>query len=489
MLLIFQDHQNRSIQLTDDTADTDAPHKIPQSISPLLEKAGQAIYNRDKHIEKKLKKWIEENPGVPQLKNYLTVYYSLRGHNEKAFEYNHKIAAQHPDYLFAKLNLAVEYISRKELEKVPDVLGQSLDLLELYPHRKVFHVSEYNNFYKTVVKYWCEMKQPDKAETILNDLEKLERDLDADLGLEELQTSLILAGADRFVSSLKESEDAAVVRAEPTLPQTTEAPTFHFPQIQWLYDSSFNIEKGKIAELLCLVRSLLIKDLTTVDYDAIRRYSFFYEQDYQPETHDFIVHALLLLQELEAQEGLPAVLEFLRQPEELLDYWLSDLLTENIWQVVYATGKDQLPVLEDFLKEPLNYTYARSSVSTAISQLALHQPERREEVIALYKRLLAFYYENKDNAEIFDLTLTSFVLGDIIDFNGRELTDEIKHFYEEELVDEYIEGDWEDAKEEMETDDADREFSRKRKLQDIYEIIDELHGFEKRVKQEEQDKT
>ncbi|MBD0285302.1 MAG: SEC-C domain-containing protein [Flavisolibacter sp.] len=39
----------------------------------------------------------------------------------------------------------------------------------------------------------------------------------------------------------------------------------------------------------------------------------------------------------------------------------------------------------------------------------------------------------------------------------------------------------------METDDADREFSRKRELQDIYAIIDELRGFEERVKQEEND--
>lgn len=482
MTIRFQNHKNQLFQLSDDVAKTDSPYQIPEHLRWVNEKAAALLKKKDKHTEKKLTAWIAENPGVPQLKNYLTVYYSAKGQTRKAFDYNRETAKQHPGYLFAKINLALEALEGKAPEKVLDVLGPSLDLQALYPERKIFHVGEYVGFYKIVFRYFEAREELDNARPVFFDLQKLEEEFDDDFALDELQSVLVRAGLKGMVDSIaRQKEFAATVRTAPTLPQTTEAPPFHFLQIQWLYENGAGIERGKIKELLSLRRSLLIEDLAAVVRDAIRRYDYFSEKDYAPETHNFIVHALLLLQALGAHEGLPALLEFLRQPEELLDYWLSDLITEDIWHVVYALGGNSLPALEEFLKEPLNYTYARSAVSTAISQVVLHRPEKREEVVGLYKRLLAFYYENKASREVCDHVLNSFIIGDITDFNGTELTGEMKRFYDEGLVDEFIEGKWDEVFERLNTADADRKFSRKRKVQDIYALLDELHRIERRA--------
>ena len=62
------------------------------------------------------------------LKNYLSVLYSNLGLPDKAFEVNHWIVAEHPDYLFGKLNLAAEYFAKKEFDKIPEVLGEYMEL-------------------------------------------------------------------------------------------------------------------------------------------------------------------------------------------------------------------------------------------------------------------------------------------------------------------------------------------------------------------------
>lgn len=489
MTLTFPDHKNNAVQLSDDIAETDSPYKVPPHLTQLNETAGALLQKRDRKAEQKLKGWIDEYPALPQLKNYLSVYYSMKGQLHKSFAYNHEIARKHPGYLFAKINLALESLENKEPEKVPEVLGASLDLRALYPERKIFHVTEYTGFYKMVFRYFEMTERIDEARAVLTDLEKLEKEFNDDFDLIELQSSLMMATFKGMTGALaKQQAFAAVEREEPTLPQTKEAPPFHFPQIQWLYQNGFAIERSKVDELLRLERSPLINDLTAVVRDAIQRYDYFSEKEYKPETHNFVLHALLLLQQLEAHEALPAVLQFLRQPEDLLDFWLSDLITEDTWQVVYATGKNDLPALESFLKEPLNFTYARSAVSTAISQLVMHRPERRGEVLELYRRLLRFYYENKGNQEVVDYTLNAYIIGDIVDFNGQELTDEMMLLYREGMADEFVEGKWEDVRERLHTEDTKREFSKKREIRDIYAHIEALHTFEiSAAKEEEED--
>jgi len=42
------------------------------------------------------------------------------------------------------------------------------------------------------------------------------------------------------------------------------------------------------------------------------------------------------------------------QGEELLEFWLSDFLTESLWEVIYHCGQNQLPAMKEFIKKPDN---------------------------------------------------------------------------------------------------------------------------------------
>ena len=470
MIYDFQDYRNRSLRITDNLSESDSPYIFPEPIASLIRKASLAVLKikHDKHIEKKLKKWIEQYPQVPMFKNILCIYYINKNKDEKAFEYNKLIAGQHPDYIFGKLNLLEKYLSDKELDKVEGILGTLPDIFSLTNSRQIFHLQEYVQFHSILIRYWVVTGNTEEALEVFYNLEKLEDILDLDLDLYNLNDLLCQAG----IIVPEQEEDELCVRTEPTLPQTTTPPVFNFPQIQWLYQNGFSIEKDRLEELLKLPREPLINDLCEVLYDAIRRYDHFYEMEFDSQTHSGAAHALYLLMELKATESLPAVLELFRQPEELLELWLGDLLSENIWQVVYAIGQTQLPVLEIFLKEPNNYTYGRTAVSTAISQLALHQPTRRQEVVEVYERLLHFYFENQDNQALTEWDFITLITSDVVDFNGIELTSLIKQFYDADLVDKYLYRDWHGCLKELNTPDDQRSRSEKRSLQSCFEIRD-----------------
>ena len=82
---------------------------IPHSLDFQLDDLYELALKGKKSAVKKFIKLIEKYPRVPMLKNYLSVLYSNLGLPDKAFEVNHWIVAEHPDYLFGKLNLAAEY--------------------------------------------------------------------------------------------------------------------------------------------------------------------------------------------------------------------------------------------------------------------------------------------------------------------------------------------------------------------------------------------
>ena len=470
-------HQFHQYILTTDIYKADLPVHAPKELTPLLAEMYNKVIKKDKSVIVKLLHSIEKYPDVPQLKNFLSLYYSLSGNNDKAHEINAVLLEDFPDYLYARLNMANSYIHDDEPEKVPEVLGTSIELKDLYPERKIFHHEEYLNFYKTAAAYYCVINQPDIAQTILDNLNKVCDLLDIDTDFEKLENSIMFSKFRNLDERMFEKNDGKkTLKEKPTLPQIKKPPVFHYPQISWLYQYSIaGISPEKINELLSLEKEWLRIDLETVIYDSIRRYDFFKKQGLNDDETYFPLHALYLLKEINAEESLPAVLELLRQPEDLLDHWLGDTLSENLWQVVYTLGFNQVNKLGEFLKEPLNYVFARSTVSSALSQMTLHHHEKRDTIIATFKDVTDFFIRNKTNTTIADDTMIGLMIGDIIEFNGKELIPEIKALFAEDLVDESVIDDLDGILNELD-EIPEGEFNEafKKPLQNYFEIKAEL---------------
>ena len=132
----------------------------------------KALKGGDKVIER-LIPLIEKYPQVPHLKNYLPVTYKNTGKMEKTIEVNRWLLKDHPDYLFGKLNLAFEYYNKQQYDKIPEVVGNLMEIQDLYPERDFFHLTEVTSFNKLAILYFCAIGNLKAAESryeILNEL-------------------------------------------------------------------------------------------------------------------------------------------------------------------------------------------------------------------------------------------------------------------------------------------------------------------------------
>ncbi|HLR30862.1 MAG TPA: DUF1186 domain-containing protein [Fodinibius sp.] len=257
--------------------------------------------------------------------------------------------------------------------------------------------------------------------------------------------------------------------------QTREKPAFAHPEIEALYVNGMRIDHRVINEILALPRKTLIPDLETVLQDSINRFEYFRDkakkEGWNEQENNFPPHALFLLAELNAEDSLPSLLTLLRQGEEFLDFWFSDLLTEMVWEIVYHLGQNKLEDLKAFLMEPDLYTFARNTVNKAVSQMALHHPGRASEITDWYADLFEFYLENTDNLRIIDTDLISFMVWYCVDTKAKELIPTIKKLYEHELVNPYMAGSFKEIKKDIMKPGKGY---RKKEVLDIYDRYEQI---------------
>lgn len=407
---------------------------ITPEIRKILEITLKKVLNKKKNVKDDILKLIDQYPHLPQFKNYLSTYYSYNNELEEAFKINQQIVKDHPDYFFGKINLALEYLSKKKFEKIPEILGEAMEIKSLYPDREVFHIEEVLSFYEVAAEYFIETGNIEAAECRLKIMEDIDKDNDKTKHTaEKINIYLMKKNYEKFKKMLEKERHPKFIPKK-KFGQTTEAPSFSNPEVNVLYEYGFQIDFKILRKLLELQRDSLIDDLKKVVTDSIVRYKYFKKLEWDNRSHSFLLHALFLLCELKAEEALDTVLDVLRQDEKFLEYWISDLLTEFMWMVIYGIGQNKLDVLREYILEEGNNTYARTSVSEAVTQTGLNFPERRNEVIKWYYTVLNIFIEQKDNDKLIDTTLTGLMLCDMLDLKPVELEETIIKIYDEEIA-------------------------------------------------------
>ncbi|MFA5655999.1 MAG: hypothetical protein WDA37_04575, partial [Dysgonamonadaceae bacterium] len=170
-------------------------------LSQLLDRFHKVVKsgNPNKSNVRKLLDAIEKYPENPKLKNFLSVIYEKIGDTEKASATNQWIISEHPDYLFGKLNLAIEYYDKKEYHKMPEIMGETMELKDLYPTRKAFDISEVISFYRCAVLYFIAIGDLEQAEVRVELMQELAPDSDhTDVASNQLMIARLEANLKQF---------------------------------------------------------------------------------------------------------------------------------------------------------------------------------------------------------------------------------------------------------------------------------------------------
>jgi hypothetical protein len=145
-------------KLTSDPAFLNNKYQIGTELQNQFETLHNQALKGGNRIIQKLLNLIEKYPHVPLLKNYLSIAYTNSGKVKKGMQVNYWIRKEHPEYLFGLMNEAAILYEKGEYDKIPEILGSSLELKDLYPERDVFHISEFACFYRFVIQYFLVVK-------------------------------------------------------------------------------------------------------------------------------------------------------------------------------------------------------------------------------------------------------------------------------------------------------------------------------------------
>ncbi len=419
---------------------------VPRELREQFESLHKRSMKGGEGIIRRLKKLIGQYPHIPQLKNYLSGAYMNSEMIERAWEINHQIVQEHPDYIFGKLNLAHEHFHNEQYDRIPEVLGNMLDLRELSPGRDSFHLSEVTAFLKISIMYFCttgDLKEAEPRFDILEELAPVHPDT------EEARFYLIEARLAAIAGSM---------------------PEFTHKETEWLYENDITIQREQLATLISLPRETLISDLTMVLKDAIDRQNYFIEMaenwELESEETNFAIHAIYLLGELRATESLPLVLEALSQEEEFINFWIGDFISGSLWEPLYYIGDKQLELLKAFVLTRGFYTYARAEVCSSVLQIVHHQPHRKKEITAWFDDLFATIARTGVEQNIADSSFIGLAVYEAVALREPSLLPVIEVIYSQGLVDEFLYRSFEMIEEEMA---APPRPDSKRELMNIYD--------------------
>ncbi len=438
-----------SFAITANYQETDNPYRnIPQAIVEQMPELHIQSLKGHTQIIKKLEKLIANYPKVPALYNFLSIAYMCHGNAVKFDKLNALIMKQFPEYSLSRINQANRHLMNDELDEAEAVLGYDMELTAFLPNRQIYHISEVAQFYEITIRFFIRKRQFDVADSRLIMLKDLSQKYNNfhEAKIKQLENEK----ADEWEDMRYENFERYEVEAnrKEWVEKSEKAPVFKHPEIHWLYENGLDISKDKIEQLLALPHLTLIQDLHKVLDDAMARFDYFKDKEWDEEKMDFPTHALFLLAELRATESLNHALNLIRQDSEWVEFWFGDLLTETFSVHFYKMIGDDLSILKRYLLEPHNETFQRIVIPHAVAILAYHHPERRQECIGFLEDILNDFYENRDvYKDIIDIGLNDSIVSDLIDLLSKDSYPLIEKLYLANLISDEISGDLTEIKE------------------------------------------
>jgi hypothetical protein len=360
----------------------------------------RAKNRKDTTIISTLKKLMKEYPGVPVIKDYLGLAYRSKEMFDKARIVYDQLVVEYPDFLQGWVGLLSVFLNDGECDKIEELAGTDVDIRTLLPERKVFHLSEVVEFLQFAIVYFIRTDQLEKAEANFKDLKTIDS---AYPDLQLLYSFIHFAKLSKCLSGNpdgKRNIRNILPQKKAELSDNVTPPVFQHEAINNLYRYGVGIPQEVLQEILELPRDSVIADLEKVLNDAVDRYGYFSQLDLEDEdARFFVLHAFFLLAELQAEESLAKVLDILAYDDDFFNLWFVPFLRKEMWIYFYKTGFSRVDEIKNFLINPVANIAAKRSITDAIVQTALHHPEKRKEMIAIYTGIVDFYLRLSANME------------------------------------------------------------------------------------------
>lgn len=124
-------------------------------------------------------------------------------------------------------------------------------------------------------------------------------------------------------------------------------------------------------------------------------------------------------------------------PSEVLDYFIGDVITEALNDILYSTYNGDLELLQNYIRTAQCNSFAKNAALDVYAQLCVDHTADKEEFKNFLKDLI---YNPLDNEYILDTNIAGIICLE----HFYDMLQEVRYLLNEERIDEYIYGKYED---------------------------------------------
>ncbi|MBI5566305.1 MAG: DUF1186 domain-containing protein [Chloroflexi bacterium] len=147
------------------------------------------------------------------------------------------------------------------------------------------------------------------------------------------------------------------------------------------------------------------------------------------------IHAWRALGQLRAEAAISPLMGLLARTDEDLD---DDWAPEELPHVFGEIGPAAIPRLTAFLADDHHTVYSRAAAATGLQHIAEQQPAVRDQVVTILVRQLEQFADQADD-------FNAFLISNLINLKATAALPVIEQAFAADMVDEFIDGDWEDV--------------------------------------------
>ena len=423
-----------------------------------------------------------ENMPPSDFEEYLNNYRKGMGLEEISYNEAHNIIygamafAEEGGIKPAKAFDSAGYILEEDSDDIPlieyDFGKNGKHFLVVNPDRKempYYHIlkKKLGDGFEFVMPYGEDNEEDDVEEDEYTTLSKIDSDA----------IKKALEGMNKWREESDRHPDEEYTYQYPDYPQTLSVSN-QFIADELLSPNNYSsLPHEVIDRILALPKDEAAQDISNVIlYSIGKTYKGINDDTIESWDNSAIMHSLILLAQLQSDKGLDAVLEIMRQTGDFADYHLGDLTPELLHPALYACGKDNVPAIEEYLNQPGLDSYLRSQAPDALAMIVFNHPERRDEIIAVFRRLLNSMVSNLPVQRACDGTFAGFVMSNLMDIDAKELIPEIKATFATDCVNKTIAGDCKKVIKDIERGRGAID-KNKYEIPDIYKQYEDLKKF------------
>jgi hypothetical protein len=386
-------------------------------------------------FEIRLEQAITDYPELPEFRYYHIIYLTIHARPEQAEKASRDLIRDFPDYLLARISLALLLIHRKEMEEAEYLLGNPIDIKTLLGDRAIYHESDVLAYYLAATHLALAYKDIDLAGEYLPImiLTNPEYPITIHMALQvrKIQMELLQEAMEH------DKKYERIVESFPTVEYESidEPPTLRHTELEVFYHTKpEDMDADTIAAIRALPRASLRADLEAILIDSILRYNYFSAAGLDEDECCAPLHAFYWLGTFAMEESLPLVLDWMRQGEAFTDFWSDEMTLDILFDSFYLIAKNRLPDLLAYVKEPNQCDAMRSMAATVVAKVGLEEEGRRAEAVEWFREVARHTIAHIDDDALIDTQFLATWIISIIDFQCTELWPEIQELYAQHLI-------------------------------------------------------